>query len=78
MRTSQSSQSEDRSLKQNKNPPQPKLDYRSMVSIDDMPALFVSFDSKYWILLFLNFLFFLEKFFAPKLLLVCVNHYIFT
>lgn len=47
MRTSQSSQSEDRSLKQNKNPPQPKLDYRSMVSIDDMPALFVSFDSKY-------------------------------
>lgn len=24
----------------------PKLDYRSMVSIDDMPALFVSFDSK--------------------------------
>lgn len=52
MRTSQSSQSEDRSLKQNKNPPQPKLDYRSMVSIDDMPALFVSFDSKYWILLF--------------------------
>ncbi|XP_063696016.1 oxidation resistance protein 1 isoform X3 [Culicoides brevitarsis] len=43
MRTSQSSQSEDRSLKQ-KNPPQPKLDYRSMVSIDDMPALFVSFD----------------------------------
>uniref|UniRef100_A0A336M9B8 CSON013901 protein n=1 Tax=Culicoides sonorensis TaxID=179676 RepID=A0A336M9B8_CULSO len=44
MRTSQSSQSEDRSNKQNKNPPQPKLDYRSMVSIDDMPALFVSFD----------------------------------
>lgn len=26
----------------------PKLDYRSMVSIDDMPALFVSFDSKFW------------------------------
>lgn len=24
----------------------PKLDYRSMVSIDDMPELFVSFDSK--------------------------------
>lgn len=47
MRTSQSSQSEDRAVKQNKNPPQPKLDYRSMVSIDDMPALFVSFDSKY-------------------------------
>lgn len=68
MRTSQSSQSEDRSLKQNKNPPQPKLDYRSMVSIDDMPALFVSFDSKYN--LFLIFVInlkkvFLEKF-APK------------
>lgn len=28
---------------------QPKLDYRSMVSIDDMPELFVSFDSKYTI-----------------------------
>ena len=28
-------------------PQAPKLDYRSMVSIDDMPALFVSFDSKY-------------------------------
>lgn len=27
--------------------PPPKLDYRSMVSIDDMPALFVSFDSEY-------------------------------
>lgn len=27
--------------------PPPKLDYRSMVSIDDMPELFVSFDSKY-------------------------------
>lgn len=26
--------------------PPPKLDYRSMVSIDDMPELFVSFDSK--------------------------------
>lgn len=25
----------------------PKLDYRSMVSIDDMPELFVSFDSEY-------------------------------
>lgn len=28
-------------------PPQPRLDYRSMVSVDDMPELFVSFDSKY-------------------------------
>lgn len=27
--------------------PPPKLDYRSMVSVDDMPELFVSFDSKY-------------------------------
>lgn len=27
-----------------KNPPQPKLDYRSMVSVEDMPELFVSFD----------------------------------
>jgi hypothetical protein len=28
----------------------PKLDYRSMVSVDDMPELFVSFDSKYsWV-----------------------------
>lgn len=26
----------------------PKLDYRSMVSIEDMPELFVSFDSKYF------------------------------
>lgn len=25
----------------------PKLDYRSMVSVDDMPELFVSFDSKF-------------------------------
>lgn len=25
----------------------PKLDYRSMVSVDDMPELFASFDSKY-------------------------------
>lgn len=25
----------------------PKLDYRSMVSVEDMPELFVSFDSKY-------------------------------
>lgn len=25
----------------------PRLDYRSMVSVDDMPELFVSFDSKY-------------------------------
>lgn len=29
-------------------PQPPKLDYRSMVSIDDMPELFVSFDSKYF------------------------------
>lgn len=28
-------------------PAPPKLDYRSMVSIEDMPELFVSFDSKY-------------------------------
>lgn len=28
-------------------PVPPKLDYRSMVSIDDMPELFVSFDSKW-------------------------------
>lgn len=34
------------SNKPNKAPP-PKLDYRSMVSIDDMPELFVSFDSEY-------------------------------
>lgn len=27
--------------------PQPKLDYRSMVSVDDKPGLFVSVDSKY-------------------------------
>lgn len=27
--------------------PGPKLDYRSMVSVDDMPELFVSFDSEY-------------------------------
>lgn len=46
MRTSQSSQSDEYGSKKQKNPPQPKLDYRSMVSIDDMPALFVSFDSK--------------------------------
>lgn len=26
---------------------QPRLDYRSMVSVDDMPDLFASFDSKY-------------------------------
>jgi len=25
----------------------PRLDYRSMVSVEDMPELFVSFDSKY-------------------------------
>lgn len=35
------------SSQSSKKPPPPKLDYRSMVSIDDMPALFVSFDSKY-------------------------------
>jgi LysM repeat protein len=34
------------STKSSKAPP-PKLDYRSMVSVDDMPELFVSFDSKY-------------------------------
>lgn len=42
--------------------PPPKLDYRSMVSVDDMPELFVSFDSKcnfmkystLWTLLFMN------------------------
>lgn len=28
--------------------PAPKLDYRSMVSVEDMPELFVSFDSKYY------------------------------
>lgn len=27
--------------------PAPRLDYRSMVSIDDMPELFASFDSEY-------------------------------
>lgn len=27
--------------------PAPRLDYRSMVSIDDMPELFQSFDSKF-------------------------------
>lgn len=26
--------------------PPPRLDYRSMVSVDDMPDLFASFDSK--------------------------------
>lgn len=26
--------------------PQPKLDYRSMVSVDDKPELFISVDSK--------------------------------
>lgn len=34
------------SSKPSKAPP-PKLDYRSMVSVEDMPELFVSFDSKY-------------------------------
>jgi hypothetical protein len=36
------------SSQSSKKPPPPKLDYRSMVSIDDMPALFVSFDSEYY------------------------------
>lgn len=27
--------------------PQPKLDYRSMISVDDMPELFVNIDSEY-------------------------------
>lgn len=34
------------SSKPSKAPP-PKLDYRSMVSVEDMPELFVSFDSEY-------------------------------
>lgn len=34
---------------------QPKLDYRSMVSIDDMPELFVSFDSKFFFLFYFFF-----------------------
>ena len=42
--------SSDSSMSSHSNKPKkeapPKLDYRSMVSIDDMPALFVSFDSK--------------------------------
>lgn len=33
----------------------PKLDYRSMVSIDDMPTLFVSFDSEYDLIYFIPF-----------------------
>ncbi|KAI8124440.1 Nuclear receptor coactivator 7 [Lucilia cuprina] len=33
-------------LKDNKQQQQPKLDYRSMVSVDDKPGLFVSVDSK--------------------------------
>lgn len=33
------------STKPSKAPP-PKLDYRSMVSVEDMPELFVSFDSE--------------------------------
>ena len=46
----QSSESSATSSQSNKpqKPQAPKLDYRSMVSIDDMPALFVSFDSEYW------------------------------
>ena len=31
---------------------QPKLDYRSMVSVDDKPGLFVSVDSKYILIFF--------------------------
>lgn len=27
----------------------PRLDYRSMVSVDDMPELFASFDSEYYL-----------------------------
>ncbi|GAB0093026.1 nuclear receptor coactivator 7-like [Sergentomyia squamirostris] len=41
--SSSESSSHQSSHKTNKQPP-PKLDYRSMVSIDDMPELFVSFD----------------------------------
>ncbi|CRK99248.1 CLUMA_CG012679, isoform B [Clunio marinus] len=40
---SSESSASSQSSKAKKDPP-PKLDYRSMVSIDDMPALFVSFD----------------------------------
>lgn len=45
IRSHPSSDSSASSTKPKKEAP-PKLDYRSMVSIDDMPALFVSFDSK--------------------------------
>lgn len=34
----------------------PKLDYRSMVSVDDMPELFVSFDSKFRLLFYRTFM----------------------
>lgn len=34
--------------------PPPKLDYRSMVSVDDMPELFVSFDSKSFLVFVYN------------------------
>ncbi|XP_055386991.1 uncharacterized protein LOC129615681 isoform X3 [Condylostylus longicornis] len=44
MRPSSTDGSTSSSVKQKSQPPQPKLDYRSMVSIDDMPELFVSFD----------------------------------
>lgn len=37
---------------------QPKLDYRSMISMDDMPDLFVSVDSKY--LLHFNCIYFIS------------------
>lgn len=33
---------------------QPKLDYRSMVSVDDMPELFVSFESECIYYLYIN------------------------
>lgn len=51
IRSSQQSSDSSATTSSQLNKPQktqaPKLDYRSMVSIDDMPALFVSFDSKY-------------------------------
>lgn len=44
--SSESSATSSQSNKPQK-PQAPKMDYKSMVSIDDMPALFVSFDSKF-------------------------------
>ncbi|XP_044743492.1 oxidation resistance protein 1 isoform X3 [Chrysoperla carnea] len=38
------SSSDSHSSKSTNKPPPPRLDYRSMVSVDDMPELFVSFD----------------------------------